>query len=319
METRVIVILGTTASGKNKLAHRLALELGGEIVSMDSMKVFRGMDVGTAKPSKEHLDEVRHHLIDVVDPWESFSVKRYVELADAAIDDMHARGKPAILVGGTMLYFKGLYEGLFEGPSSDPAVRAEIRRRVENDGIAAVYAELQQIDPLAAERIHPNDLRRIERAIEVYRVSGQRISELQQEWGGHHRRRPDWRWTLIGIRHERELNSRRINQRVRRMVQAGLVEEARRLWENPRGVGDQAIQAVGYYELFEHFEGKCSLDYAIEQIKIHSRRLAKHQRTWMRRLQDVHWIDIAGEIAVADVVKRATEIITSATPKPDRP
>ncbi|MBN2445317.1 MAG: tRNA (adenosine(37)-N6)-dimethylallyltransferase MiaA, partial [Phycisphaerae bacterium] len=140
MEKRVITIIGTTASGKGRLALKLAHELGGEIVSIDSMKVYRGLDIGTAKPSAEDRAAVPHHLIDVVDPWEPFSVKRFVELADQAVDDIHARGKPAIAVGGTMLYFKAFREGLFEGPSSDPAIRAELRQRAAVEGTPALYA-----------------------------------------------------------------------------------------------------------------------------------------------------------------------------------
>jgi tRNA dimethylallyltransferase len=292
MENRTVVILGTTASGKNRLAIKVAEQLGAEIVSMDSMKVFRGMDIGTAKPSAEDQVRVRHHLLDVVDPWEAFSVKRFVDLADAAVDDIHARGKLAIVVGGTMLYFKAFYEGLFEGPSGDPEIRAKIRARAESEGLPALYAELKQVDPITAERVHANDLRRIERALEVYYQSGQPISTLQQEWG-QQIRRSDWRWLLVGVRRENENNSRRINMRVKEMVDAGLVEEARRLFDDPHGVGDQASQAVGYQELFEYFRGECPLEYAIEQVKIHSRRLAKHQRTWMRRLDGVHWIEVS--------------------------
>ena len=278
------------------------------------MKVYRGMDIGTAKPSAEDRAAVPHHLIDVVDPWEPFSVKRFVELADQAIDDIHARGKPAIAVGGTMLYFKAFHEGLFEGPSSDPAIRAELRKRAAEEGTPALYAELAEVDPASAERIHPNDLRRIERALEVYKLSGKPISEFQQEWDRERVRRPDWNWLLMGVRREREKNSRRINDRVRRMVAAGLVDEARRIWSDARGVSDQASQAVGYSELFEYFEGKCPLDYAIEQVKIHSRHLAKHQRTWMRRTAGVSWIEVGPEDKTPDVLRRALDIISETWP-----
>jgi len=292
LEKRVITILGCTAVGKGTLARAIAGRLGAEIVSIDSMKVYRGMDIGTAKPSAEARAAIPHHLIDVAEPWEPFSVARFIELADRAVGEVHGRGRPVIAVGGTLLYFKCFYQGLFAGPSADPAIRAEIRRRAEVEGIEALHAELARIDPEAAARIHRNDLRRIERALEVHRLTGTPISVLQREWDSQSIRRPEWDWVLIGLRRPREVNNRRINERVRRMVAAGLVEEARRLWADPRGLSDQARQAVGYAELFEHFEGRMSLDEAIERIKINTRHLAKQQRTWLRRLERVNWIDV---------------------------
>ncbi len=291
-EKRVITILGCTASGKGGVARALAARLGAEVLSIDSMKVYRGMDIGTAKPTPEQRGALPHHLIDVADPWESFSAARFVEMADNAVDAVHARGRPVVAVGGTVLYFKCLYEGLFAGPAADPAIRAEIRERARREGLEALHAELARIDPDAAERIHPNDLRRIERALEVYRLTGQPISVLQQQWDRNAVRRTDWHWVLIGLRRDREDAGRRINARVRRMVAQGLVEEARRIWSNPRGVSEQAAKAVGYAELFAHFEGTCTLDDAIERIKINTRRLAKQQRTWLRRLSSVTWIDL---------------------------
>ena len=305
MEKRVITILGCTASGKGTLARALAAELGGEIVSVDSMKVYRGMDIGTAKPTVDQRAAVPHHLIDVLDPWESFSAARFVELADRAVAEIHARNRPAIAVGGTMLYFKCFYEGMFAGPSADPALRAEIRARAEREGLDALHAELKRVDPAAAARIHHHDLRRIERALEVFQLTGQPISELQQQWDGVSIRRPEWDWRLIGLRRARESASRRINERVRRMVAAGLVEEARRIWSDPRGISDQARRAVGYAELFDHFADRMGLDEALEQIKINSRRLAKQQRTWLKRLARVNWIDVEEDDDIASILSRA--------------
>ena len=295
MENRVIAILGCTASGKGSAARALAARIGAEIVSIDSMKVYRRMDIGTAKPSVEQRGEIPHHLIDVAEPWEAFSAARFVELADAAVEGIHARGKPAIAVGGTILYFKCFYEGMFAGPSADPEFRARIRARAESEGLCALHDELRQVDPEAAMRIHRNDLRRIERALEIHHLTGTPISKLQKQWDQSALRRPDWKWTLLGLRREKEIASRRINERVRKMVAAGLVEEARSIWSDPRGVSDQASRAVGYAELFEHFEGRLTLDEAIERIKINSRRLAKQQRTWLKRLSDIYWHDLAEE------------------------
>jgi tRNA dimethylallyltransferase len=310
VENRVVTILGCTASSKGNLARALAKETGGEVLSVDSMKVYRGMDIGTAKPTLEQRAAVPYHLIDVADPWEAFSAARFVELADQAVAEIHARGRPVIAVGGTVLYFKCFYEGLFAGPSADSQIRAEIRARAEREGVDALHAELAQIDPEAAARIHRNDMRRIERALEVYRLTGRPISELQQQWDRDSIRRPEWGWLLIGLRREKELANRRINERTRRMIAAGFVEEARRIWSDPHGVSDQARQAVGYAELFAHFEGKLSLDRAIEEMKIHSRRLAKQQRTWLRRLSSVRWIDVEQGDDVRSVLPRVRPLLS---------
>lgn len=304
MERRVVVILGCTACGKGAVARALAEDLGGEVLSVDSMKVYRGMDIGTAKPPADVRARLTHHLIDVVDPWESFSAARFVELADAAVASIHSRGRPVVAVGGTLLYFQFFYKGLFAGPDADPAFRAALRERAAREGVAALHAELSARDPAAAERIHRNDLRRIERALEVLHRTGRPISALQQQWDADDVRRPDWDWRLFALRREREANNRRINERVRKMIAAGLVDEVRRLLADPRGLSPQARQAVGYAELLAHLEGRWDLNEAIERIKINSRRLAKQQRTWLKRMADVRWIDLVDEDSVAGVVER---------------
>ncbi|MBL8878129.1 MAG: tRNA (adenosine(37)-N6)-dimethylallyltransferase MiaA [Phycisphaerales bacterium] len=295
--------------GKSALAHAAARTLGAEILSIDSMQVYRGMNIGTAKATPEERSEVPYHLIDVLDPCESFSAARFVELADQAVAAVHARGRPVVAVGGTTLYFKSFHEGLFEGPSADACIREAIRNRIQHEGLEALHAELARIDPVAAARIHRNDARRVERALEVYQLTGRRISELQQQWERSRLRRPDWRWTLIHLHRERDLLNRRINERVRQMRAAGLTVEARRIWDDPRGVSPQARQAVGYAELFDNFGGCWSEDEAYEQIKIHSRRLGKQQRTWLRRIPGAHLID-AGERDAADFVQDV--IVTAA-------
>lgn len=301
MENRVIVILGCTGVGKSALAHTSAIALNAEILSIDSMQVYRGMDIGTAKPTLAEQREVTYHLIDVAEPHESSSAARFVELADQAVAAIHARGRPVVAVGGTILYFKSFYEGLFEGPSADAAIRSAIRRRIQREGLGALHAELARIDPVAAARIHRNDARRIERALEVHQLTGRPISELQRQWDNNQIRRPDWRWTLIHLSRDREILNRRINERVRQMRGAGLTAEARRVWSDARGVSDQARQAVGYAELFDHFAGRWSEDDAYEQIKIHTRRLGKQQRTWLRRVSGAHLID-AGDRDSTDFV-----------------
>jgi tRNA dimethylallyltransferase len=314
VENRVIVVLGCTATGKGALARALAGHLRAEIVSIDSMKVYRGMEIGTAKPSAAARAAIPHHLIDVVDPSEPFSAARFVELADRAVAEIHARGHPVVAVGGTVLYFKCWYEGIFEGPAADPAIRAEIRRRAAAEGLDALHAELARLDPQAAARIHPHDLNRLERALEVYQLTGQPITALQQQWDASALRRADWRWLLIGLRRSREAT----NRRVKRMIELGLLDEARRIWADPRGLSPQARQAVGYAELFEHFAGRLSLDEALEQIKIHSRRLAKHQRTWLKRLRNVQWQDAEGVEDTAVLLPEAAHLVAAGAAPADR-
>lgn len=308
-EARVIAILGCTASGKAAVARTLAPGLGAEILSIDSMKVYRGLDIGTAKPGAAERATLPHHLIDVVDPWEHFSAARFVELADAIVAQVHARGRPVLAVGGTIMYFKFFYEGVFEGPAADPALRSGLRARAAREGTPALHADLSRVDPQAAQRIHPHDLKRIERALEVHQLTGAPISGLQQQWSGGQRRRPEWNWQVFGLRRERGDSNRRINERVRRMVAGGLIEEARSAWSDPRGLGDGPRQAVGYKELFEHFAGRCTLDEAVERIKINSRRLAKHQRTWLRRLSDADILDVAEDEPPEQTAARLTERI----------
>lgn len=304
MAIRVNFLIGCTASGKSRAGLELARRLGAEIVSVDSMKVYRRMDIGTAKPSAEVRREIPHHLIDVVEPNDAFSLGRYIEQADRAIRAIAARGKPVLAVGGTMLYVQSLLAGVFEGPGADAAFRRRLRKRARREGTEALHAELAAVDPEAAARIHPNDLRRIERALEVYHLAGVPISELQAQWD-----RPDARYDcrVVALRRPKAEASRRINARVKRMIDAGLVDEVQSLLAEPGGIGQQAAQAVGYAEIIAHLAGDTSLEDAIERIKINSRRLAKHQRTWMRRMSCIRWVDVAENDAVKDIADRVAE------------
>lgn len=284
----IILLLGTTASGKSAAAMALAPRINAEIVSVDSMQVYRHMDIGTAKPMPAELAAVPHHLIDVVDPSESMSVARFVALADAAIADILARGRRALIVGGTPLYLMGVMYGLFDGPSADPAFRDELRARAEREGIAALHAELRKVDPNAADRIHFNDYKRIERALEVFRLTGRPLSEQQVQWSDGKLRYPA---TIVGIARHKDDASRRINERVRQMIDAGLVAEVERL-KHDFDLSEQARQALGYAEILRYLAGELPLAEAIEEIKIHTRQFAKHQRTWYRKFPQTQWIDI---------------------------
>jgi tRNA dimethylallyltransferase len=282
------LIVGPTASGKTALAVTLAERLAernapGEIVTMDSMQVYRGMDVGTAKPTHAERRNIPHHLIDLIDPTKTFSVDRWLNLAEQSIADIRARNRTPIVVGGTHLYAKALLEGLFEGPPADPAMREALNAAP----LAELRAELERIDPKAAERIHPNDQRRTVRAVEVYRATGTPISEHQQQWDAQSGPRDDA--LLVTIHWPTEELNRRINQRVRDMMTGGLLEETRALHALP-DLSGTARQALGYKQLLAHLDspprGKqhLPLDDAVEQIKIETRRFAKNQRTWLRRL-----------------------------------
>lgn len=282
MLQRFPVIVGPTASGKTalavSLAHAYAAATGhrAEIISADSIQIYRGLDIGSAKPTVEERRNIPHHLINIREPTDAYSVDHWHKGACALIDDLRNRETLPIVCGGTHLYIKALLEGLFDAPPPDPAQRAELlamdpahRRR-----------ELERIDPIAAQRIHPNDIRRTVRALEVYRQTGTPITEHQQQWdrGSH---RPDI--LLIPLLWPNETLNRRINARVRAMIEQGLIDEARSLWQTDR-LGPQAREALGYKQLIEHFQGRDPLDRAIEAIKVETRRFAKNQRTWLRRL-----------------------------------
>jgi tRNA dimethylallyltransferase len=289
---KVYFILGCTACGKGAVGRALARRTGGRIVSVDSMKIYRRMDIGTAKPSPQVRAEIPHHCIDVVEPHEGFSVAQYVERADEAIAAISAAGAPPLAVGGTSLYIKALSEGLFKGPPADPEIRDSLKRRAEREGLASLHAELTRIDPQAARRIHPNDERRIIRALEVHQALHLPISRLQSQWDAGSRR---YECVFVGLRREKEDLHRRINLRVRKMVEMGLRDEVAGLLKEPAGLSPQAAQAVGYAEMILHLSGRLSLEDAVEQIKINTRRLARKQRTWHRRWRDVIWFDLADD------------------------
>jgi len=279
----LLVLLGPTASGKSDVALAVARRTGAEILSLDSMQVYRGMDIGTAKPASLEQSEVRHHLLDVVNPNETFTVARFVQAGDAVIADAAARRVPLIATGGTPLYYKALFEGLFTGPSADHPMRDELSRL---DG-AELAARLQKVDPAAAGRIHMNDTRRLIRALEVYQLTGRPISSLQTDWGQSVPRHAA-KW--IGLDWDRDVLNRRINARVKRMIEAGWCEEVRSLMVRYGKLSDTASEATGYAELIAHLNGALPLDQTIERIKMATRQLARKQMKWFRRFPNVRWI-----------------------------
>lgn len=297
-------ILGCTGCGKGALGRVLAVALGAEIVSIDSMKVYRRMDIGTAKPSAEQRAAIAHHLIDVVEPSEEFSAAEYVARADRAIDEIAARGRRILVVGGTPLYIKALSEGMFEGPGADEGVRERLKSEAASTGLTALHGRLREIDRPAAERIHPNDERRIVRALEVHELTGVPISELQQQWD---RQRTRYACRFIGLRRDREDQNHRTNLRVRKMIDLGLVDEVKALLAEERPLSTTARKAVGYAETIDHLERRCSLDEAIEWIKINTRQLAKSQRTWFKRFEGCHWVDLAQDDTAEGIADRLVE------------
>jgi len=299
--TPILVITGPTASGKERLALAVAERLGGEIVSADSMKVYRGLDIGTAKPPPEARRRVPHHALDVAEPDETFSAARWLDLAEAAIADIHARRRTPIVSGGTPFYLKALLEGLFEGPRADPALRRRLRAEADARGTGPLHARLACLDPEAARRIHPNDLRRIVRALEVHEKTGRPISALQRQWG---ERRPAYRPLLLAIRRSRDDLARRITDRARRMLEAGLVGEVRRLLERYGELAKGPRQALGYAEGLAYLSGDLAEDNLLEAIVAHTRQFARRQMTWLRRFEGVMWLDAAPDTPADALVDR---------------
>jgi len=303
----MILILGVTASGKGRLAFDLAQSLGAEIISIDSMKVYRRMDIGTAKPPQEARRRVKYHLIDIVEPSDPFSVATFLEAASEAIKQIKGRNKTVIAVGGTALYIKALLYGLFEGPGTNQQIRAELKARAETEGLAALYGELTKVDPIATERISPNDSKRIIRALEVHRLTGKSISSLQKQWDKSDAKHD---WTIIGLRREKTDANGRINKRVKKMISAGLVDEVKSLLAEEKTLSKQARCAIGYTEIIEYLNGQISLEEATELIKKSTRRLAKNQRTWFKTFRNVHWLDIEPDEPPEKILTR-TKILLS--------
>lgn len=253
-----------------------------EILSVDSMQVYRGMDIGTAKPSLAERSCVPHHLIDVCEPTDQFTVARFVQSADAAIAQAGAAGHTLIAVGGTPLYFKSLFHGMFEGPAADE----QIRNRLRGQSSDQLHAKLAAVDPAAAGRIHANDAKRLIRALEVFEQTGRPISDLQRQWEGAARHDALW----IGISCERDILNRRINARVKGMLAAGWMDEVRGLLKTHGELSPTAAEATGYQELIEVAQGRVTLEDAAEQIKIATRQLARRQMKWFKRFPAVHWL-----------------------------
>ena len=285
---RVIIIQGPTAAGKTDLAVQLAERIAGEIVNADSMQVYRGMDIGTAKPALELRQKVPHHLIDIVTPDQNFTAADFRREASLAIADIHRRGRHPIVVGGTGLYIRALLKGLVDSPAGDEAFRRELQEIAEKNGPESLHAMLARVDPATAATLHHNDRFRIIRALEVFHQSGQPISELRKEHGF---RTDNYRSLKLGIRVDREELYRRIDQRVDRMIEQGLVDEVRLLLAEGFHSELKAMRSIGYRQICGYITGEYSLEEAIRLVKRDTRHYAKRQETWFKRDEEISWVE----------------------------
>ena len=284
----IICIAGPTASGKTALDATLAKELNGEVVSCDSMQVYKHMDIGTAKPTLEEMQGIPHHMIDVAEPWEDFSVSRYCEMAAPIVDDIISRGKTAVIAGGTGLYMDALIRGNAFAPFPATGVRERLEAQADAEGMEAMLSRLRAVDPDAARRLHLSDRKRILRALEVYLETGETITEHNRKTQAvPPRYSPLW----LGLDFtEREELYRRIDLRVGLMLQQGLVEEIRGLLADGIPERATAMQAIGYKEFVDALDGRCTIEEAANQVRQSSRRYAKRQLTWFRRNKAIHWL-----------------------------
>ncbi len=298
------VLVGTTASGKTAVALGLAERAGLELVSMDSMLVYRGLDVGTAKPTAAERARVAHHVIDVADPAERYTVQRWLADAEAAGAAIARRGARALFVGGTALYLKALRHGLFAGPPTDLALRAAIEARVEREGLVRLHAELAQVDGPSAARIHPHDKKRIVRALETWTQTGRPLSAWQREWSAE----PSRALRIVGLHVASAELDRRIAERTAAMLAAGWADELAALG-GLAALGPSARQALGYREIDELLAGRLDRDACRERIALRTRQFARRQRTWFRSFADIHWI--AAPRGAGDLERAVDEAATA--------
>ncbi|MBJ8031347.1 tRNA (adenosine(37)-N6)-dimethylallyltransferase MiaA [Bacillus cereus group sp. N21] len=296
---KVAVIIGPTAVGKTKLSIDLAKALNGEIISGDSMQIYHTMDIGTAKATMEEMEGIPHYMIDIKNPEDSFSVAEFQELVRGYIREITERGKLPIIVGGTGLYIQSvLYDYQFTDEAGDPVYREELEKLATEHGVEYVHEKLREVDPESASRIHMNNVRRVIRALEIFHTTGQKMSDQLEKQENELL----YDVSLIGLTMDRGMLYDRINLRVDLMVKQGLLQEVKALYEN--GVRDcQSIQAIGYKELYNYFEGHVSLEEAIMQLKTNSRRYAKRQLTWFRNKMDVTWFDVTDGEKTAEILR----------------
>ena len=309
-QPKILCIVGPTACGKTKLAVRLAQEFAGEVVSVDSMQIYKGMSVGTAAPSWEEMENVPHHMIAIADPKENWSVAQFAQAADQYIQNILKRNKLPVLAGGTGLYLDAVVAGRSFAPgASGGAVRLELQKELEEGGIGPLLEELRQVDPEAAGRLHPADTKRILRALEVFRETGKTISDHDRETKNLPKR---YAPLYIGLAYEdREDMKQAIDRRVDQMLADGLAEEVRALLKQGVPRDATAMQAIGYKELVPALDGRKSMEEAAAEIKLRTRQYAKRQLTWLRRNSSIHWILWKKERDFAAALQNATEYLSA--------
>ena len=298
MEDRVIMIVGPTCVGKTGVAVLLAQALGTEIISADSMQIYRGMDIGTEKPTADQLAAVPHHMIDIADPLlqaEEYSAGKYLDTVRPIIVALHGKGKIPVMAGGTGLYVRALTKGIFEGPAADWELRSTLLEQTPEE----LHARLKEHDPVAAAKLAPGDVRRVVRALEVFLTTGEAVSTLRAESTNP----LPYEFIKIGLYRDREELYPMIEQRVDEMMQRGLLDEVRGLMD--KGMSRTALQAIGYKELAGHLNGEYSLDEAVGLIKRNTRRYAKRQYTWFRREEGLTWVDVTGCTTPEEAYERA--------------
>jgi tRNA dimethylallyltransferase len=299
----VLILVGPTGVGKTEVGFHLAVLLGGEIISADSRLVYRGMDIGTAKPSTSMRDEVRHHLIDVADPDEEYTCKMFERDARQAVHDVLERGKIPVVVGGTGLYVRALTDGIFEGPGRDEALRASLEAEAQDKGKRQLWERLNSVDPEKARQIDPENLVRVIRALEVFELAGRPMSELEQE------AQPlDVPYTKVGLTRGREELYRVIDRRVEAMLEAGLLEEVKDLID--RGYKDASAlrDSLGYQEVLGYLDGSFAYAEAVSLMKRNTRRFAKRQMTWFKKEKDIAWMDITGRVDFAQIAHEISSL-----------
>lgn len=285
----MVVLTGPTAVGKTELSIQLAQKLDGEIISADSMQIYQKMDIGTAKIRKEEMDGISHHLIDVLDPSEEFNVARFQEMAKDALAGIYRRGRIPLIVGGTGFYIQGLlYDIDFTKEEQDFRYRENLQKKAKEEGAQAIHKMLQAVDPASAQKIHPNNIKRVIRALEFYHLNGRKISEHNEQ---ESRKESPYRFAYFVLNQNRTTLYERINHRVDLMLEAGLVEEVRRLKEAGYGKNLVSMQGIGYKEVLDYLDGKMTLEETADQIKKDTRHFAKRQLTWFGREKEVIMID----------------------------
>ncbi|MGQ0634214.1 MAG: tRNA (adenosine(37)-N6)-dimethylallyltransferase MiaA [Planctomycetaceae bacterium] len=294
-------LAGPTAVGKTAISLELAGRLGAEIVALDSMTLYRGMDLGTAKPDLAARQRVPHHLLDILDPADEFSVAEYVAAARDVCSEIVSRGQTPLFVGGTGLYLRGILRGVFQGPPADWAIRRRWQDLAHEQGAAALHAQLDRVDPTLARKLHPNDIRRVIRGLEVHELTGQPLSELQRQPPLPEAERPRHVYWLAP---PRAWLHARIDQRVCEMFQSGLVDEVRRLLASPRPLGRTARQALGYKEVFDHLERGVPLESTVALIQTRTRQFAKRQHTWFRHLVECQPVPLSGDESAVQIADR---------------